>query len=112
MKEIRAYIKTHKLPDVTSALRAIAGLTGMTVLECHGFGAGWGATEANRGSDALDSRKGVKVEICCREDLAEEVVAAIRNAAHTGLKGDGKIYVADITHAVRISTGEKGESAV
>jgi len=39
-------------------------------------------------------------------------VAAIESAAHTGLKGDGKIYVGEIFQAVRISTGERGEDAV
>ncbi|TYO95018.1 hypothetical protein EDC39_1254 [Geothermobacter ehrlichii] len=36
MKEIRAYIKRHKLSDVTRALRKVPGLTGMTVIETRG----------------------------------------------------------------------------
>lgn len=112
MKEIKAYIQTHKLPEVTSALHRVDGLTGMSVVDCHGYGAGWAGLEAASASNTLSYRKGVKIEVFCRDDLAAEVVTAIEQAAHTGLKGDGKIYVADISHAVSISTGETGEAGV
>ena len=45
MKEIKAYIKKHKLQDVTSALRRVRGLTGMTVVESRGHGTGWGGKD-------------------------------------------------------------------
>jgi nitrogen regulatory protein PII len=109
MKEIKAYIKKHKLDEVIRALRRIGGLTGMSVIESCGYGVGWGAA---KGGEQIDCRPGVKVEIICRKALVDEVVAAIEKAAHTGLKGDGKIYVGDIDQAVRISTGERGEGAV
>lgn len=112
MKEIKAYIQVHKLSEVTSALHGVEGLTGMSIVDCRGFGTGWSSTRDASGSDTLSYRKGVKIEVCCRDELVDDVVAAIQNAAHTSLKGDGKIYVADIDHAVRISTGETGESAV
>ena len=54
----------------------------------------------------------VKLEIVCRDELVEEVVAIIEKTAHTGLRGDGKIYVTPVETAVRISTGERGEKAV
>jgi nitrogen regulatory protein PII len=109
MKEIKAYIKRHKLDEVIRALRKIGGLTGMSVIDSCGYGVGWGGA---RGEEQIDCRPGVKVEIVCRDDLADLVVAAIEKAAHTGLKGDGKIYVGNIEQAVRISTGERGNSAI
>ncbi|APG27165.1 transcriptional regulator [Syntrophotalea acetylenivorans] len=109
MKEIKAYIKKHKLDEVSHALRKIEGLTGMSIIESCGFGVGWSG--ANRG-EQIDCRPGVKVEIICQDDLVDEVIATIEKAARTGLKGDGKIYVGDIAQAVRISTGERGEGAV
>lgn len=54
----------------------------------------------------------MKLEVFCRDELVEEVVAAIERAAHTGLKGDGKIYVVNVEQAVRISTGERGIGAI
>ena len=112
MKEIKAYIKSHKLDDVADVLKSVDGLTGVTVLECRGFGLGWGTSDALHDDELLDSRKGLKIEIVCLDSLADQVVTAIESAAHTGLKGDGKIYVGEISQAVRISTGERGEDAI
>jgi nitrogen regulatory protein PII len=112
MKEIRAYIKPHKLPDVTAVLRNVDGLTGMSVIDCRGFGVGRGVGAEDPEGGDFDFRNVVKIEVICLESHVDEVTAAIESAAHTGLKGDGKIYVGEISHAVRISTGETGEDAV
>lgn len=40
------------------------------------------------------------------------MVDAIQKAANTGRIGDGKIFILDITHAVRIRTGETGIEAL
>ncbi|HKI51935.1 MAG TPA: P-II family nitrogen regulator [Geothermobacteraceae bacterium] len=109
MKEIKAYIKKHKLDDVIRSLRKIEGLTGVSLIDNCGYGIGWGGAKRE---GQIDCRPGVKVEIVCLEALVDEVVASIEKAAHTGLKGDGKIYVGNIEQAVRISTGERGEGAV
>jgi nitrogen regulatory protein PII len=109
MKEVKAYIKKHKLDGVIRSLRKIEGLTGMSVIDSCGYGVGWGGAS---GEEQVDCRAGIKIEIICRADLAETVVATIEKAAHTGLKGDGKIYVGNIEQAVRISTGERGLRAV
>lgn len=108
MKEIKAYIKKHKLDEVICELRMVEGLSGLSVMESCGYGAGWGGDQ----SQQLDCRPGIKVEVVCHDNLADMVVAAIEKAAHTGLKGDGKIYVSHIEQAVRISTGERGEGAI
>jgi nitrogen regulatory protein P-II 1 len=108
MKEIKAYIAKHKLDEVTRALHKVEGLTGMSVIDCRGYGRGLvKATEPE-----LDFHPGIRLEVICRDDLAGKVIAAIEKAAHTGLKSDGKIYVVNIEQAVRISTGERGEGAV
>ena len=112
MKEIKAYIKPHKLADVTSVLKKVDGLTGMTVIDCRGYGVGWGTTDTTEDDGLIDFRKAIKIEIVCLDQLVEQVVTAIENAAHTGLNGDGKIYVAEISRAVRISTRETGDGAV
>lgn len=109
MKEIKAYIQKHKLDDVIRALHRIEGLTGLSVIESYGYGIGWARA---RTPGEIDFQTGVKLEIMCRDDLADSVIAAVAKAAHTGLKGDGKIYIGPIELAVRISTGERGEGAV
>lgn len=47
MKEIKAYIKKHKLDGVIRALRRIDGLTGMSVIDSRGYGLGWGGDEGD-----------------------------------------------------------------
>jgi len=113
MKQIKAYIKPHKLSEVTLALHQVKGLTGMSVTEVRGFGQ-TRSTEAHHRTvdDLVDFAPHAKIEIICGDELAEKLISVIAEAAHTGLHGDGKIYITEITDAVRISTGQRGEDAV
>lgn len=60
----------------------------------------------------MDFLHRVRLEAVCPDDVVEEAIAAIERNAHTGLRGDGKIYVTHVEQAVRISTGERGEAAM
>ena len=51
-------------------------------------------------------------KIVIDNDRAERIVEAIRQSAHTGKIGDGKIFVYDVEQAIRIRTGETGDDAV
>lgn len=113
MKEIKAYIKPYKLSAVTLALHQVKGLTGMSVTDVRGFGHTRSIDAHHRTIDDLeDYVPHVKIEIVCKDELAGKLVSTIEEAAHTGLHGDGKIYVSEIADAVRISTGQRGEDAV
>ncbi|VAV85132.1 hypothetical protein MNBD_DELTA01-226 [hydrothermal vent metagenome] len=48
----------------------------------------------------------------CSDQLVDKVISVIEKTAHTGLRGDGKIYVSSVEMAVRIETAERGDSAV
>jgi len=109
MKEIKAYIQKHKLDTVISALHGIAGLSGVSTLESCGYDIGWVDGE---GDMAIDCRPGLKLEIACRDDLVAKVVETIEKAAHTGLKGNGRIYVGPLEIAVCIGSRERGEGAI
>ena len=54
----------------------------------------------------------MKIEIVADNDRAERIVEAIRESAMTEKIGDGKIFVVDVEQAVRIRTGETGDSAL
>jgi nitrogen regulatory protein PII len=113
MKRVTAYIKPHKLSDVTRALHRIDGLTGMSAADVRGFGRGRAKDVPHTiTEDLVDYVPHVRLEAVCRDEIVEEVVETIRREAHTGLRGDGKIYVAPVEDAIRISTGERGEAAV
>lgn len=112
MKEVRAYIRRHKLSDVTRALRKIQGITGLTIIETKGVGLGWKNEEGSPNSELPEYRLGYKLELLCHDNMTEEIMSVIAKSAHTGLKGDGKIYVSTIDKALRISTGERGEDVI
>ena len=112
MKKIEAIIKPFKLDDVKEALQDM-GLQGMTVVEAKGFGRQKGHTELYRGAEyVVDFLPKLKLEVVVSDDQVDAAVEAITNAARTGRIGDGKIFVSDISHVVRIRTGESGPSAV
>ncbi len=112
MKKIEAIIKPFKLDEVKEALQDL-GLQGMTVIEAKGFGRQKGHTELYRGAEyVVDFLPKLKLEVVVSDDQVDAAVEAITNAARTGRIGDGKIFVSDITHVVRIRTGESGAAAV
>ena len=112
MKLVVAVIKPFKLEEVKEALAEIA-VQGMTVTEVKGFGRQKGHTELYRGSEyTVDFLPKVKIEIGVSDDAVAKAVAAIVKSAKTGKIGDGKIFVTDLTEAIRIRTGESGETAI
>ena len=112
MKKIEAVIKPHKLDDVKTALTQV-GVQGLTVSEVRGFGRQKGHKEQYRGAEyTVDLVPKVKVEVVVSDQAVAAAVEAITRAAKTGEIGDGKIFVFPLESAVRIRTGEKGESAV
>lgn len=112
MKKIEAIIKPFKLDEVKDALNEI-GIQGMTVTEVKGFGRQKGHTELYRGAEyVVDFIPKIKMEIVTSDSLVMKVVETIERTAKTGKIGDGKIFVYPVDEAVRIRTGERGETAV
>ena len=112
MKKIEAIIKPFKLDEVKEALQEI-GLQGITVTEAKGFGRQKGHTELYRGAEyVVDFLPKVKIEVVLDDDLVEQAIEAIQQAARTGRIGDGKIFVSSVEEAIRIRTGETGSDAI
>jgi nitrogen regulatory protein P-II 2 len=112
MKIVMAIIKPFKLDEVRDALTA-AGVHGLTVTEVKGYGRQKGHTEIYRGTEyAVNFLPKIKIEVAVPSDQATKVVEAITSAAKTGQIGDGKIFVLDLDHAVRIRTGETDAAAL
>ena len=112
MKKVEAIIKPFKLDEVKEALSEV-GVQGMTVTEVKGFGRQKGHTELYRGAEyTIDLLPKCEVEVIVPDGRAPLVIETILKAAHTGRIGDGKIFVLPVLEAIRIRTGERGESAI
>jgi nitrogen regulatory protein P-II 2 len=112
MKTVTAIIKPFKLDAVRDALTSM-GVQGLTVSEVKGYGRQKGHTEIYRGAEyAVSFLPKIKVEVAVASDEVDKVVAAIGAAAKTGQIGDGKIFVFNLDHAVRIRTGETDAAAL
>jgi nitrogen regulatory protein P-II 1 len=112
MKKIEAIIKPFKLDEVKEALQDI-GIQGLSVIEVKGFGRQKGHTELYRGAEyVVDFLPKVKIEVVLSDDQVDSAIDAIIAAAKTDKIGDGKIFVSDVSQAIRIRTGESGEDAL
>jgi len=112
VKLVVAIIKPFKLDDVREALSRV-NVTGMTVTEVKGFGRQKGHTELYRGAEyVVDFLPKLKLETAVTDSQADAVVKAIADTANSGKIGDGKIFVLDLEQAVRIRTGESGDTAI
>ena len=89
------------------------GVQGVTVTEVRGFGRQRGHTEICRGAEsAVEFVPKTKMEIAVENSLVDQVIEAIYTTARTGKVGDGKIFVFELTHVVRIRTGGRDASAI
>lgn len=113
MKCIIAFVKPNMLDDVIFGLHEMEGFTGASISEVRGIGSGSGDHEKHADRAPYHGYpKSIRMEIICSAARHEGIVDTIRTKAHTGLPHDGKIYVSAVEDAVRIRTGERGETAI
>ena len=112
MKLVTAIIKPFKVEEVRASLDEI-GVSGMTMTEVKGFGRQKGHTELYRGAEyVVDFLPKVKIELVVDDKKYKEAIDVIIKQANTGKIGDGKIFVYEVSEAIRIRTGEKGKDAI
>jgi nitrogen regulatory protein P-II 1 len=112
MKKIEAIVRHHKLDEIKNALVEV-GFTGMTATEVNGFGRQKGHSETYRGSEYLvDFVPKIKLEVVVDDNQLKQATEIIVSHAQTGEIGDGKIFISDLTTAIRIRTAETGASAL
>ena len=112
MKFIVAIVQPFKLDAVREGLSEL-GVEGLTASEVRGFGRQKGHREVYRGSEyTINYVPKVKLEIAVVDEMAERVIETVQNIAQTGKIGDGKIFVFEMSEAIRVRTGETGEGAL
>lgn len=115
MKEIKAYIRRSCVNKVVEALEK-AGAPGITIVEVHPVGYGY---EPNyfeaQFEDAFKRYQHlqiVKVEVVCADKDLDPLLQVLCQECCTRDRGDGMVFVSDVSYAVRIRDGSCGEQAL
>jgi nitrogen regulatory protein P-II 1 len=112
MMLVTAIVRPFALADIRAGLDRL-DITGMTVGEVSGYGRQRGHTEVYRGDDYhVELVPKVRIELLVDDDLVEKVIDTVRQSAHTGKVGDGKVWVTPVVTVVRVRTGERGADAL
>lgn len=112
MKKIECIIRPEKLEEVKDALDK-CGVRGLTVTQVMGCGQQKGYTEVYRGVELnINLLPKIRIEIVAKDSDVDKIVETVIKAARSGKIGDGKIFVYGIDEAIRIRTGEKGDTVI
>jgi nitrogen regulatory protein P-II 1 len=112
MKLIVAIVSPKKLEQVKMALWE-AGIRGVTISEGSGYGYQKVQVESVKGSDyKVQYQARMRLEIVLPDGEVEKVIELLLDNVRTGRIGDGKLFVLPVEDAVRVRTGERGESAL
>lgn len=115
MKEIKAYIQRCCVDRTVNALET-NGAPGITIVEIHPVGYGYEpnyfAIQYQDAYKRYGHLKIVKLEVVCADQDADRLVGVIQKECRTGDKGNGMIFVVDVSTALRIRDGANGEEAL
>ena len=107
MKLIKAIVRPNKVDDVKEALGRVSQ-AGMTVTEVRGHGKQKGHTAIYRGKEYdVSLLPKMEIEVVVPDELVDDAVRAIIQAARTGEIGDGRVFVIPVEQSYRIRTGER-----
>ena len=99
MRFIVAIVRPFTIEKMVVAFEDIENFPGMTVTDSTGFG----QRSPNTPLDNIDPfRPNKRIEIACNDEMADEIVTAIKQNAHTGKKGDGIILVVPVESGLMI----------
>ena len=112
MTKIDIITRSNKLDELMNALNDI-GVLGMTVSQVFGCGLQKGHEEVYRGKKYdINLVPKIKVETVVCEVPVDLVLDTAQRVLRTGNYGDGKIFVYELSDAVRIRTGQRGATAI
>lgn len=113
MKKIEAIIRTSKFEEVKAALREV-GIDFFSYWDATGVGNEVKKGEMSYRGTVYDTSYIPRqlLTIVVRDQNAKKTVEAIKNAARTGVTGDGKIFVSDITESYRIKNDDEGDESL
>ena len=112
MKKIEMIVRPEKMETIKEIVESV-GAGGMTVSSVMGCGAQKGKKEVYRGVEMnINLLHKIKVEVVVQDDMVDALVSAVAEGIQTGEVGDGKMFIIPIDDAVRVRTGERGDTAL
>jgi len=108
MKRIEAIVQSEISRRVVSAIRE-TGVGGVTLIESLGQGAG---ERPEIGGKQIEFNSTDVIITVVHDSKVDSVIAAIMKVAHTGEKGDGKIFVTKVEESYDIATKQKSEEII
>jgi len=109
MKLVKAIVRPNKVDEVKEALSKLS-ISGMTVTEVRGHGKQKGHTAVYRGKEYdVSLLPKMEIEVVVQDQIVDEVIGAIVQAARTGEIGDGRVFVIPVEQSYRIRTGERSD---
>lgn len=104
MKEIKAIIQRGKLHKIREVLAAVPGFPGMSISLAEGCSPAYTGVERRHSprEELTEFSPKVRIEIIASAEQADELVRLIRDVAHTGLPGDGIVWVTPVEAFFRI----------
>ena len=121
---VQAVFQPFRADEVLLALEEMPGVSGLTIVDCRGLGGkkmlgtDQGETDTTTSASGDDSevvdftnKTLIEIVVAGREK-ADQVISAIMRSAHTGRRGDGKIFAWPLSRAVSIRTGEEQVKAL
>ena len=107
MQLIKSIVRPDKVDEVKDALSKLH-VSGMTVTEVRGHGQQKGHTAVYRGKEYnVSLLPKMLIETVVPDDVVDQVVHAIIQAARTGQIGDGRVFVTPVAQSLKIRTGER-----
>ena len=107
MRLIKAIVRPSKVDEVKDAVGKL-GVSGVTVTEVRGHGKQKGHTAIYRGQEyQVSLLPKMEIEIVVPDEIVDEVVKVVSDAARTGEIGDGRVFVMPVERSYRIRTGER-----
>ena len=103
MKRIESIVQSEVSRQVVNAISKV-GVGGVTLIQSLGQGAG---ERPIIGGKQIEFNSTDVIVTIIDDSKVDSVVAAIIETAHTGEKGDGKIFVSNIEESYDITTKEK-----
>jgi len=112
IREITAYVRSDRVTDVLRAL-CRSGSCRYYVSHVHARGAGTDPDDLRISlEEGASYMEKAKLEVLCEAEKANDLVAAIRDTASTGHRGDGVVVVRTVDEVVSIRTGDRDALAL